>query len=87
MLTIERSKKHRGKCTPNVLPCRINHNGPVDASKRYWNPHKTSGNSSHPAILQAYTNAFPQMAKQSPISEEENCMENNSKYQKDIKAL
>ena len=29
---------------PNVLPCRINHNGPVDASKRYWNPTTAPGN-------------------------------------------
>jgi ribonuclease H2 subunit C len=43
MLAIEKSKSHRGKCTPNILPCRINHNGPVDASKRYWNPTKTPG--------------------------------------------
>ncbi|KAE8450391.1 hypothetical protein EG329_006465 [Mollisiaceae sp. DMI_Dod_QoI] len=43
MLAIERkTKDHEGKCTPNVLPCRINHNGPVDASKRYWNPTQTS---------------------------------------------
>ncbi|PMD19106.1 ribonuclease H1 small subunit [Hyaloscypha hepaticicola] len=40
MLAIEKSKRHKGKCTTNVLPCRINHNGPVDASKRYWNPTK-----------------------------------------------
>jgi ribonuclease H2 subunit C len=44
MLAIEKSKIHKGKCTPNVLPCRINHNGPVDASKRYWNPTKAPGN-------------------------------------------
>ncbi|MCJ1477692.1 hypothetical protein MMC13_006365 [Lambiella insularis] len=25
------------KFTPNVLPCRINHTGPVNASRRYWN--------------------------------------------------
>ncbi|KAN0096169.1 ribonuclease H1 small subunit [Hyaloscypha variabilis] len=42
MLAIEKSKVHKGKCTPNILPCRINHNGPVDASKRYWNPSKTT---------------------------------------------
>ncbi|KAH8795572.1 ribonuclease H2, subunit C [Hyaloscypha finlandica] len=41
MLAIEKSKSHKGKCTPNVLPCRINHNGAVDASRRYWNPTKT----------------------------------------------
>jgi len=37
MLALQKSKAHQGTCTPNVLPCRINHNGPVDASKRYWN--------------------------------------------------
>ncbi|TVY25482.1 Uncharacterized protein LHYA1_G005726 [Lachnellula hyalina] len=36
MLAIQKSKSHKGQCTPNVLPCRVNHNGPVNASKRYW---------------------------------------------------
>ena len=26
------------QCTPNILPCRIHHDGPVNASKRHWNP-------------------------------------------------
>ncbi|TVY65613.1 Uncharacterized protein LSUE1_G006232 [Lachnellula suecica] len=43
MLTIQKSKSHKGKCTPNVLPCRINHNGPVNASKRYWDSRTTNG--------------------------------------------
>lgn len=38
MLALEKTKNYRGKCTPNVLPCRVNHNGAVNASKRYWNP-------------------------------------------------
>ncbi|KAH9220140.1 ribonuclease H2, subunit C [Leptodontidium sp. 2 PMI_412] len=38
MLALEKSKSYRGKCTPNILPCRINHNGAVNTSKRYWNP-------------------------------------------------
>ncbi|KUL89821.1 hypothetical protein ZTR_02945 [Talaromyces verruculosus] len=25
-----------GNCTPNILPCRIYYNGPIDASKRHW---------------------------------------------------
>ncbi|KAL9136021.1 MAG: hypothetical protein Q9175_002759 [Cornicularia normoerica] len=25
-------------CTPNILPCRIHHEGPIDASPRYWAP-------------------------------------------------
>lgn len=27
-------------CTPNILPCRVHHDGPVEISKRYWNPVK-----------------------------------------------
>ncbi|KAL8670536.1 MAG: hypothetical protein Q9168_004933 [Polycauliona sp. 1 TL-2023] len=27
-------------CTPNLLPCRINHDGPVNASRRYWAPER-----------------------------------------------
>jgi ribonuclease H2 subunit C len=57
MLAIEKSKSHRGKCTPNVLPCRINHNGPVDASKRYWNPTKTLGKIY--ALICVYCANFP----------------------------
>ncbi|KAL3426034.1 ribonuclease H1/H2 small subunit [Phlyctema vagabunda] len=41
MLAVQKSKKHQGKCVPNVLPCKINHDGPVDATKRYWAPTKT----------------------------------------------
>ncbi|KAH8808699.1 ribonuclease H2, subunit C [Xylogone sp. PMI_703] len=39
MIAIKEGKSN-GKCTPNVLPCRINHNGPVDVSKKYWTPSK-----------------------------------------------
>ncbi|KAH8678892.1 ribonuclease H2 non-catalytic subunit-domain-containing protein [Tricladium varicosporioides] len=42
MHAIQKSKLHKGKCTPNVLPCRVHHNGPVNASKRYWEPRSTS---------------------------------------------
>lgn len=42
MHAIQKSKSHKGKCTPNVLPCRVHHNGPVNASKRYWEPRTTS---------------------------------------------
>ncbi|RDW69710.1 hypothetical protein BP6252_08730 [Coleophoma cylindrospora] len=41
MLAIEKSKNHQGKCAANVLPCKINHNGPVDVSDRYWAPTET----------------------------------------------
>lgn len=26
------------KCTPNVLPCRIHHSGPIKVHKRHWQP-------------------------------------------------
>jgi ribonuclease H2 subunit C len=26
------------KCTPNLLPARINHNGPINDASRYWTP-------------------------------------------------
>ncbi|KAH8602006.1 ribonuclease H2, subunit C [Bisporella sp. PMI_857] len=43
MLAFQKSESHKGKCTPNILPCRINHTGPVDTSKRYWNPTARDG--------------------------------------------
>lgn len=27
-------------CTPNIVPCKIHHDGPVEIPKRYWNPNK-----------------------------------------------
>ncbi|KAL1955296.1 hypothetical protein VTO42DRAFT_8828 [Malbranchea cinnamomea] len=30
--------------TPNILPCRIQHDGPVPVSRRYWNPIQDEGN-------------------------------------------
>ena len=33
------------RCTPNILPCRIHHDGPVDASPRYWAPETAKGQS------------------------------------------
>ncbi|KAI9797436.1 MAG: hypothetical protein M1833_005476 [Piccolia ochrophora] len=38
MLTIQPSKESAGTCTPNVLPCRIDRTGPVDASEKHWAP-------------------------------------------------
>ena len=33
------------QCMPNILPCRIHHEGPVDASPRYWAPEIAQGQS------------------------------------------
>lgn len=40
MLSIQppSSPPSKDQCTPNLLPCRIHHNGPANASQRYWNP-------------------------------------------------
>lgn len=43
MLSIQRSSAHSGKTTPNLLPCRIEHNGPVNAAERYWQPQEEKG--------------------------------------------
>ncbi|PBP28080.1 RNA exonuclease 4 [Diplocarpon rosae] len=43
MLALQKSPRHRGKCTPSVLPCRINHNVAVNTAKRYWNPVVSDG--------------------------------------------
>ncbi|KAI4943037.1 hypothetical protein J4E86_009984 [Alternaria arbusti] len=36
MLSIQSSKPQ--KCTPNLLPARINHNGPINDAERHWKP-------------------------------------------------
>lgn len=39
MLSIQQQQQRPSrKCTPHLLPCRVHHDGPVDASSRYWNP-------------------------------------------------
>ncbi|EDU42170.1 RNase-H2-suC domain containing protein [Pyrenophora tritici-repentis] len=36
MLSIQPSKPQ--KATPNLLPVRINHNGPINSTQQYWKP-------------------------------------------------
>ncbi|KZF23256.1 ribonuclease H1 small subunit [Xylona heveae TC161] len=38
MLAIKRTKSESSNCSPNILPCRINHNGSLNASSRFWAP-------------------------------------------------
>lgn len=38
MLAIKKSEKSAPTCAVNVLPCRIQHNGPVNATTRHWTP-------------------------------------------------
>lgn len=38
MLSIQRKDAQVGRCSPNVLPCKIVHNGPINAARRHWAP-------------------------------------------------
>jgi ribonuclease H2 subunit C len=50
MLAIQSPQERVEKCTPNLLPCRVDHNGAVSASTRYWNPEVEVGESKYYAI-------------------------------------
>lgn len=36
---------HTRTLTPNILPCRIHHSGPIPTSKHHWNPSKITKDS------------------------------------------
>ncbi|EXJ94434.1 hypothetical protein A1O1_02830 [Capronia coronata CBS 617.96] len=38
MLSLQPSANPSDRCTANVLPCRIHHDGPTKVTKRYWAP-------------------------------------------------
>lgn len=44
MLSIQRPNPHGPptRCTPHLLPCRIQHDGPVNASEKYWSPQRST---------------------------------------------
>ncbi|GJN70620.1 ribonuclease H2 non-catalytic subunit [Purpureocillium lilacinum] len=47
ILAIERDAASRStKAVPNLLPCRIHHNGSVDPVASYWNPERAEGSAS-----------------------------------------
>lgn len=52
MRAIRKSSSHQAY-TPNLLPCRIQHNGPVDISPRYWSPVSAGTSPLLPAISEA----------------------------------
>lgn len=35
------------KCTPNLLPARLNHNGPINDTDRYWKSRKDGNGTSY----------------------------------------
>jgi len=43
MLAIQRRPDEAEKCTPNLLPCKVNYDGPVDAKERFWKPEQDQG--------------------------------------------
>ncbi|KAH8728626.1 ribonuclease H2, subunit C, partial [Phaeosphaeriaceae sp. PMI808] len=45
MLAIHPTKPN--KCTPNLLPCRINHNGPINDTQKYFVPQTDAKNAQH----------------------------------------
>ena len=40
VFSISRSRRQPSRVSANILPCKIHHDGQVNASKRYWDPRK-----------------------------------------------
>ncbi|KAL4896238.1 ribonuclease H2 subunit C [Aspergillus ambiguus] len=39
MFALQRSPQSTSdKCTPNILPCRVHHDGPIKSVERFWTP-------------------------------------------------
>jgi hypothetical protein len=51
MLAIKKSENNTPSCAVNVLPCRIQHNGPVNATTRHWTPQASSDGKSNTAYF------------------------------------
>lgn len=51
MLAINATKPQ--KCTPNLLPARINHAGPINDTKRYWKPETDEKGVFKPSLTKA----------------------------------
>lgn len=48
MLTINPTKLSHPQTTPNLLPCRVHYDGPVEPSQAYWSPSQNAGKSPSP---------------------------------------
>jgi len=57
MLAIKSSNSQ--KCTPNLLPARVNHNGPVNDTERYWQPTKDENGMRLPSLPSNFTHTSP----------------------------
>ena len=49
MLAMETGKSPKVKCTPNILPCTVQHDGPVNASEHLWSSQTDAGTEVHTA--------------------------------------
>jgi ribonuclease H2 subunit C len=58
MLAIQNPKKELQKCKPNLLPCKINHDGPVNATERYWKPEVGHGTKQHTRRVNRFITDF-----------------------------
>lgn len=67
MLAIQATKSSppKDQCTPNLLPCRIHHNGPANASRRYWNPTVGAGTRPYFYIYVQYIHTREMIRKES----------------------
>ncbi|KAJ6443132.1 ribonuclease H2 non-catalytic subunit [Purpureocillium lavendulum] len=66
ILSIERGDASRTtKAVPNLLPCRIHHNGPVDPVSSYWNPDHTQSSAS-----EAYFRGRKLQGKKVPVPDQ-----------------
>lgn len=60
MLSVD---QHKGsacdKATPNVLPCRIQHDGPISEADSYWRPSQEPGISTPTMEIDSVANSLP----------------------------
>ncbi|KAJ4301591.1 hypothetical protein N0V90_003684 [Kalmusia sp. IMI 367209] len=47
------------KCTPNLLPARLNHNGPVNDTDRHWKPETDETGHSHAYLRGRHLHGAP----------------------------
>ncbi|KAL5387062.1 hypothetical protein DPSP01_003674 [Paraphaeosphaeria sporulosa] len=47
------------KCTPNLLPARLNHNGPVNDTAHYWKPEVDDKGTSHAYLRGRHLHGTP----------------------------
>lgn len=66
MLSVGRHEGSTQKATPNVLPCRVHHDGPIGAADAYWTPTQEPGRSINHSLFQGYLLTIPRR-KQSRI--------------------